>query len=116
MAFSEAREARAQSTIEAHRGPFQLLLTRPHQKRPNFYTTEWLTGTCDKADVLVEAIALLQDPQDMICFVGIVSIPEQASAFVVRKRDVKGSPVGAEGSEGAGGASRPRPQSVPHAS
>lgn len=80
---------RAQSTIDAHRGPFQLVLTRPHPRKADFYTTEWLPGTSDKTDVLEEAMALIRDPRDNISCVGIVSVTEQAYAFVVRKHDLE---------------------------
>lgn len=85
MAFTPLR---AQSTLDAHRGPFQLLVMRPG-KKAGFYKTEWLVGSSDKTDVLDEAIALLRDVRDTIYSVAIVSIPEQASAFVVRGRDLE---------------------------
>jgi hypothetical protein len=69
--------------IDAHRGPFRLVVSRPTTKA-GFHRTEWLAGTTDRDDVEAEARALLDDPRDTISHVAIWSETEEAFVGVIR--------------------------------
>jgi hypothetical protein len=61
--------------LNNHHGPYRLMAQRP-AKKVGFYMCEWL-GTSDRDDVESEALALLADPRDTICYVGVWSVSEQ---------------------------------------
>jgi len=69
--------AAATSFIDRHRGPFRLCLTRPHPRKKDRVTTEWLRGVTSSEDVESEARALLQDPRDTITSVSVWSVREE---------------------------------------
>ena len=71
--------------LERHRGPFRLCLTRPNQKKPGFFTTEWLKGESDHADVESEARALLDDPRDTITDIGVWSVRENQFVGTIKR-------------------------------
>ncbi len=67
--------------LDAHRGPFILLVDRPstkaHKNAAGVYrTSEWLKGEVEKDDVVSEAESLLTDPRDTILGVSVWSIKE----------------------------------------
>lgn len=64
------------SFLGNHRGPFQLVLTRPG-KGAGFHTTEWLRTESDVDEVESEARAFLADPRDTITSVDVWSDSEQ---------------------------------------
>ena len=77
--------------LNRHRGgPYRFCITRP--KHGGKYTgdtprfcNEWLTRlVADKEDVGREAWALLQDPRDTICSVGVWSEKEQQFLGTIR--------------------------------
>lgn len=43
-----------------------LMIVRPHPRKPEFFTSEWLKGETMHADAADEALALLADPRDTI--------------------------------------------------
>jgi hypothetical protein len=67
-----------------HRGPYRLLLGRPHPElakaQAGFSTSEWAIGVVDGPDVEDEARALMSDPRDTIDMVHVWS--EQEECFV----------------------------------
>lgn len=75
-----------------HRGPYTLVLTRPHKLAPRaragFATTEWLKGSIGSGeDVVGEAWALLRDPRDSIEIVNVWSVTEQCFVGAYRRKD-----------------------------
>ena len=75
--------------LDNHRGPFQLVLTRPFVTKPGFFRSEWLTGETEREDVEGEARAFLSDPRDTIVRVHVWSIREQQFIGGYRGRDVE---------------------------
>lgn len=63
---------------------FRLLAVRPAKKVGSF-TSEWLRGRCDDAEVLEEARALLDDPRDCITAIFIWNERTQQFSGRVRK-------------------------------
>ena len=74
-------EERARPFWVRHRGPFQLVLTRPFATKPGFYRSDWLAGDVDGPDVEDEARALLEDPRDTITGVSVWSCREEQFVF-----------------------------------
>lgn len=68
-----------------HRGPYTLLVGRPHPKKAGFSRSEWLPGSVDGPDVPEEAKALLDDPRDTIDLVSVFSESEQQFVGGYRK-------------------------------
>jgi len=79
--------------FEKHRGPFILMLSRPHKSPQKatrgFSSSEWLrTAVRDGQDALDEARALLEDPRDSILAVYFYSEIEQQFVGALRKEDM----------------------------
>lgn len=77
--------------LNRHSGPpYRFCLTRPkvggkHKGDTPRFCTEWLTGlVTEKESVGPEAIALLTDPRDTVCSVGIWSEREQQFLGTIR--------------------------------
>lgn len=71
-----------------HRGPFILMIGRPHKKKKGFYTSEWLTGAEEGPEAQAAAYALLTDPRDTICTISVWSEREQSFSMNYRKGDI----------------------------
>ena len=80
---------RALGTIQAHRGPFTFMVSRPMKTKAGFWRSEWLPGQTDGEDVVSEALALLTDPRDTIKSVCVHSIPEQTHVYTFRTGDIQ---------------------------
>jgi len=63
---------------DRHRGPYRLVVCRPHPRKKGHSTSEILTGvTRHGADVQEEARALLTDPRDTIVTITVWSESEE---------------------------------------
>ena len=71
-----------------HRGPFVLLIGRPHKKKRGFFTSEWLVGSEEGPEAQAAAYALLTDPRDTISTVSVWSEREQSFSMNYRRQDV----------------------------
>ena len=71
-----------------HRGPFTLVVCRPHKKKPGFFTNQCLQGSSEGPDAQAEAYALLTDPRDTITVVSVWSEREQSYSMNYRRADV----------------------------
>ena len=72
----EVRDAVGRTWQERHRGPYVFCVRRPHKRKPDHYTTEWLSGEVSKEDAQAEAEALLADKRDSILSVSLWSTRE----------------------------------------
>ena len=73
-----------------HRGPFVLLIGRPHtsKKKLGFFTSEWLANAEEGPEAQEAAYALLTDPRDTICTFSVWSEREQSFSMNYRKGDI----------------------------
>lgn len=82
-----------------HRGPFALMVRRPHpvktKRERGFFVTEWLKGETSIDDVEDESLALLSDPLDTIDNVQIYSLSENQFVMSYSTRDVEQAQVAA---------------------
>jgi len=63
---------------DRHRGPYKLVVCRPHPRKKGTSTSEVLAGSTQHgADIAEEAQALLADPRDTIVAVSVWSESEE---------------------------------------
>lgn len=75
-------------SIEQHRGPFRMCVSRPASKA-GFYKTQWLPGEVTRDDALDEADALLLDPKDTITSISFWSVKEEQFVGHRTKREAQ---------------------------
>ncbi len=84
-------ESMAESFLSGHRGPYRLLLGRPHPKAgkaaAGFSTSEWAQGLTEGPDVAEEAQSLLTDPRDTVDMVHVWSEREECFVGGYRNTD-----------------------------
>lgn len=72
-----------------HRGPYVLLVGRPHpnakKAERGFSTSEWLPGAVEPEECEAEARALMDDPRDTIDLVHVFSVGEGCFVHGYRK-------------------------------